>query len=220
MQTTLPLCIPARLITDGDTPMTLSQLFSHYGYIVLLLGSLCDGMPVMLFGGFAAHRGWLTLTPHVILAGAVGNFLAWCVWFFGARAVGERLLERRPRWAKAVEGIRPRLKRWEAPTVVLARFVPGVDTPAILALALSAIPVSCFLAWNAVGALLWAVAFGLLGYALGPAVQTLLGDVKRYEEPVGALLLTAGILWIAYYQWQRWRGQGGAGLRPGVGAQP
>ena len=151
--------------------MTLSQLFSHYGYVVLLLGSLFDGLPVMLFGGFAAHRGWLTLAPHVILAGTVGNFLAWVVWFSGARAVGERLLEKRPRWAKAVEGIGPKLQRWEAPTVVLARFVPGLDTPAILALALSSIPVPRFLAWNAVGALLWAVTFGLLGYALGPAVQ-------------------------------------------------
>ena len=200
--------------------MTLSQLFSHYGYVVLLLGSLCDGLPVMLFGGFAAHRGWLTLAPHVILAGAVGNFLAWVVWFSGARAVGERVLVKRPRWAKAVEGIRPRLERWEAPTVVLARFVPGLDTPAILAVALSSIPVPRFLAWNAVGSVLWAVTFGLLGYALGPTVQILLGDVQRYEEPVGALLLAAGVVWIAYHQWRRWRAQGTAVLPPALEVRP
>ena len=37
--------------------MDLPGLFSRYGYLMLLVGSLGEGMPIMLFGGFAAHRG-------------------------------------------------------------------------------------------------------------------------------------------------------------------
>jgi membrane protein DedA with SNARE-associated domain len=76
--------------------MDLDALFSRYGYLVLLLGSFADGTPVMLFGGFAAHRGWLVLVPYVILAGAVGNFLAGGAWFFAMRALGDKVLARRP----------------------------------------------------------------------------------------------------------------------------
>jgi membrane protein DedA with SNARE-associated domain len=52
--------------------LDLAELFSRYGYLMLLVGSLGEGMPIMLFGGFAAHRGWLTLVPWVILIGAIG----------------------------------------------------------------------------------------------------------------------------------------------------
>ena len=52
--------------------VSVEQLVEAYGYPVILLGTLVEGQPVMLFGGFAAHRGYLDLVPWVILAGAVG----------------------------------------------------------------------------------------------------------------------------------------------------
>jgi len=55
--------------------MDLADLFSRYGHLILLFGSLGQGVPIMLFGGFAAHRGWLALIPWVILIGAIGNAL-------------------------------------------------------------------------------------------------------------------------------------------------
>ena len=75
--------------------MNLEQLFAHYGYLALIFGSFADGTPIMLFGGFAAHRGWLVLVPCVILAGAVGNFLAAPAGSSAIRAAGRR----RPRRA-------------------------------------------------------------------------------------------------------------------------
>jgi hypothetical protein len=74
--------------------MDLAELFSHYGYLMLLVGSLGEGMPIMLFGGFAAHRGWLALVPWVILVRAIGNAVAQGIWFFAARAAGQRILEK------------------------------------------------------------------------------------------------------------------------------
>src|SRR5687767_11390221 len=113
--------------------MDLDDLFSRYGYLVLLLGSFADGTPVMLFGGFAAHRGWLVLVPYVILAGAVGNFLASGTWFFAMRSLGDKVLARRPRWAKEVAKVQPRLARWEAPVILGVRFVPGLATAGLVA---------------------------------------------------------------------------------------
>ena len=79
-----------------DVRMRTEELFSHYGYLMLLVGSLGEGMPIMLFGGFAAHRGWLVLMPPVILAGALGNAVAQGLWFFAARYAGEKIWRSAP----------------------------------------------------------------------------------------------------------------------------
>jgi membrane protein DedA with SNARE-associated domain len=183
----------------------LEGLFSRYGYLVLLLGSLADGTPVMLFGGFAAHRGWLVLVPSVVLAGACGNFLACAAWFFAARALGERILEKRPGWAKPVARMRARVERWQTPSVLAIRFVPGLAGAGFVAIALAGVPPGRFLALNAVGALIWAAVLGTLGYLLGNTVELLLGEIERYEQPVALTLLVATVAWIAYSRWRRRR---------------
>ena len=117
--------------------MDLPGLFSHYGYLMLLVGSLGEGMPIMLFGGFAAHRGWLALVPWVILIGAIGNAVAQGVWFYSARYAGRRILQKRTDWAVKVERADRLLDKWEAPVIVGARFIPGFSSTATIAVALS-----------------------------------------------------------------------------------
>ena len=184
--------------------MNLDQLFAHYGYAALLLGSLADGTPVMLFGGFAAHRGWLVLLPWVILAGAAGNFLACAGWFIAIRALGDGVLERRPEWAAQVARVRPLLQRFEAPVILGIRFLPGLALGGLIAIALSGISLRRFLALNAVAALAWAAAFGTLGYLLGNGVELLLGEIERYERPVALGLLALTVIWIGWRHAHRW----------------
>ena len=124
--------------------MRYEELFSHYGYLMLLVGSLGEGMPIMLFGGFAAHRGWLVLMPTVILAGALGNATAQGLWFFAARYAGEKILEKRADWARNVKHINGWVKRWEGLAVVGARFIPGMSSAAVIAIALSGISATRF----------------------------------------------------------------------------
>ena len=147
--------------------MDLPGLFSHYGYLMLLVGSLGEGMPIMLFGGFAAHRGWVALIPWVILMGAIGNAVAQGIWFFGARYAGRRILEKRVEWAANVERVEGLLKRWEALVIVGARFIPGFSSTPTVSVALSNISSMRFLVLNVIGAIVWALTLGLFGYALG-----------------------------------------------------
>ena len=68
--------------------VSIEALIEEYGYPLILVGSMVEGQPVMVFGGFAAHRGHLQLVPWVILAGAVGNFLGLQGWYLGGRRFG------------------------------------------------------------------------------------------------------------------------------------
>jgi hypothetical protein len=70
------------------------------------------------------------------------------------------------------------LKKWEAPVVIGARFIPGFSSTTTIAVALSAMSSLRFLTLNSIGALAWALTFGILGYALGEAIEELLGDIQ------------------------------------------
>jgi membrane protein DedA with SNARE-associated domain len=194
--------------------MSLEHVFAQYGYAALLFGSLADGTPVMLFGGFAAHRGWLQLLPWVIVAGAAGNFLASAGWFVAIRALGEGVLDRRPKWAAQVARVRPLLQRWGAWLILGIRFLPGLSLGGLIAVALSGISLQRFLVLNTVAALAWAAAFGTLGYLLGDSVERLLGEIERSERPVALALLGSTVLWIGWRQTRQWRRTGAAGRAP------
>jgi membrane protein DedA with SNARE-associated domain len=56
--------------------MHVEQLVQQYGYPMILLGTLFEGQPVMLFGGFAAHRGYLDLVPWASSLGRLAIFSA------------------------------------------------------------------------------------------------------------------------------------------------
>lgn len=190
--------------------MGVEHLLAKYGYLALVFGSFADGTPVMLLGGFAAHRGWLSL-PLVILAGAAGSFLAGAAWFLAARQIGTRLLALRPAWAAQVARVRPRLQRWDAPVILGVRFVPGLSLGGLLAAGLYGVPIVRFMTLNALAALGWAAIYGSLGYLLGRAIPHVLGEIERYERPVALLLLGAAVIWIGIVQSRRWRRHGATG---------
>ena len=178
--------------------MDLAELFSHYGYLMLLVSSLGEGMPIMLFGGFGSSRLARPCSVghsrrSVRQCGRAGR------WFFGARYAGRRILEKRVEWSANVERVGRLVKKWEAPVVIGARFIPGFSSTAMVTVALSKMSWIKFLVFNAIGALAWALTFGVLGYALGQAVEALLGDIERYEKPVAVALLIAAAIWIMWH---------------------
>lgn len=177
---------------------SVEQLVQHYGYPMVLLGTLFEGQPVMLFGGFAAHRGYLELVPWVILAGAVGNFLGFQAWFLAGRRFGRPLIERRPQWASRIATVQDWLARFEGPLIVGIRFMPGFDTVGTVAIAMSEVSTQRFTGLNALGALLWATVLAAAGYLLGNLLEAVLGDLGAIEKPllIGIVLFT--LAWIAW----------------------
>jgi membrane protein DedA with SNARE-associated domain len=168
----------------------------------------------MLFGGFAAHRGYLDLVPWVILAGAVGNFLGFQAWFLAGRKFGRPLIERRPQWAKRVEKVQDWLGRFESLLIVGIRFMPGFDTVGTVAIGMSRVSAQRFTVLNALGALLWAAILASGGYLLGNLLELMLGDLAVVEKPllIGIVVLT--VIWIVYCNGRHHLSASAAGAGP------
>ena len=81
-------------------------------------------------------------------------------------------------------------------TIVLARFVPVVRTFAPIVAGVSSMRYRTFVAYNVIGAFLWAIGVTLLGYWLGETVP----NIDKYLLPIifGIIVLSLVPVWVEY----------------------
>jgi membrane protein DedA with SNARE-associated domain len=176
----------------------LESFLAKYGYIAILLGTVFEGETIMIMGGFSAHRGYLDLLPWVILAGFVGNFIQNQVYFVLGRRYGTRTVEKHPEWKPRLQQVDRWLKRFQSPLIIAVRFVPGFRTIGGVAIGMSDVSTGRFTVFNVIGAVLWAVVIGFLGYLCGHALELIMGEIKHLEVPILVGIAVIGGLWLFF----------------------
>ncbi|MBN1534542.1 MAG: DedA family protein [Spirochaetes bacterium] len=180
----------------------MESFILQYGYPVIFFGTFFEGETVLVIAGFAAHRGYLDL--HLAIAAAfAGSLLGDQLYFFIGRYRGRALAERRPRLRKRLRRFNAMMDRYGTIIILGFRFVYGIRTISPFAIGMSSISAWRFLLLNTASAAVWAAAIGTAGYLFGNAVELLLGEVRRYELLVMALLLCAGITFVAVRRLRR-----------------
>ncbi|HPQ71569.1 MAG TPA: DedA family protein [bacterium] len=179
--------------------MTLEALIGSYGYPAIAVGTFFEGETILIVGGVAARLGYLRL-PRVILCAFVGTLIGDQLFFHLGRHRGDAFLRKRPAWQERLTVVRAKLNRHQTPVVLGFRFVYGMRTITPFAIGLTDIGAFRFLLLNVISAAVWASVIGLGGYFIGATLETILGDIKRYELIViGGLLLIGIIVWL----WRR-----------------
>lgn len=176
--------------------MSLESLVSSYGYLAVLLGTFLEGETILVLGGVAAKLGYLQL-PWVMLCALVGSFLGDQLFFWLGRWKGPGLLARRPAWQRRATQVEVRLLRHQVKLILGFRFLYGLRTVTPFVVGMSAVPARRFLVLNLLGAVLWSVVIGGLGYLFGHALEAMLGDIRRYEAwLLGGVLLAGVLVWL------------------------
>ncbi|MBI4021470.1 MAG: VTT domain-containing protein [Candidatus Aenigmarchaeota archaeon] len=164
-------------------------IFAESGIFV---GFFLPGDSLLFTAGLLASRGLLDiwiLLPLLAAAAITGD----SVGYWTGKRFGRKLFERpNSRLFK-----KERLARAEAfyqkhggKTIILARFIPVVRTFAPIAAGVALMRYRSFLAYNVVGALIWAVGITLAGFLLGSVIP----DVEAYLLPIiGIIVLTSFI---------------------------
>ena len=176
----------------------LESLLAKYGYIAILLGTVFEGETIMIMGGFSAHRGYLKLLPWVILAGFVGNFIQNQVYFILGRRYGTRTVEKHPDWKPRLQQVDRWLERFQSPLIIGVRFVPGFRTIGGIAIGMSDVSAGRFTIFNVIGAALWAIVIGFLGYLCGHALELIMGEIKHLEVQILVGIAVIGGLWLFF----------------------
>jgi membrane protein DedA with SNARE-associated domain len=173
--------------------MTLADLVAHYGYGAVFVGSLLEGESILLLGGAAAHRGYLSFIGVVALAfcgGALGDQILFVV----GRRHGSALLRRYPRLARRAEPIKRLIRQHQNLLIVGVRFMYGVRLIGPLVIGMSEVQAARFVALNLLGAALWAPLVVGTGYLFGHTLGWLFAGVERFELlALGLLVVVLGL---------------------------
>ena len=188
----------------------------HVGYLALaaLVGGESMGVPLpgesaLLAAALLAHQGRLNIAGVSAVAAAaavVGDNVGYLL----GRRLGPVLFTRP---GPLLVHRRRLLQRGEAffarhgpKAVFLARFFAGARVTAAWLAGVNRMPWRTFLLWNALGGVMWAITFGLLGFFLGAGAEQLVKAVGVY----GLLAMLALVAFAAALLWLR-RRRAGAG---------
>ena len=175
----------------------------------LLLGFLLPGDTLLIIAGLLTNTSrvfgmdvWL-----VALLIGVSAFLGGELGYYIGVKSGPALFERKQTGVLSstnVARVNVFFERFGPPAVVAARFVPVVRTVLPVAAGVARMPWSRYSLYNAVGALVWAFALTLLGYAVG-AIPPVADLVTRYIDVilVGVVVITAAITGGRYLRERR-----------------
>ena len=192
--------------------MTLPELIHSYGYIGVLIGTFLEGETTLLLAAFAAHQGYMEL-PYVMTAASIGSFCGDQSFFWMGRKRREKTLARHPALADRIERAEALLQRFRRLVMFFFRFMYGLRTVIPFAIGMSRVPAAEFITFSAMSSIVWAVLVAGGGYLFGNALQSRVGDMKRYELLVLAGIAGVGtVVWIVYLR-RRKQGRGGASPR-------
>ena len=180
----------------------LADLASPWGYVIVgvlamleaaaMVGLVVPGEAALLVGGFLASQGKADL-PLMMAVGAVGAIVGDSIGYEIGKHLGPSLRRSRlgqwvgdERWQRAEDYI----VRHGGRAVFFGRFI-GVLRALVPTIAgLSGMPYRTFLPWNAIGGLVWAPGFVLLGYAAGGSYH----KVGTWAGRASAVLLILVVL--------------------------
>jgi membrane protein DedA with SNARE-associated domain len=183
----------------GDITALLPDWLQTHGYWLLAIGCLLEGETVLLLAGFAAHRGRLDPFAVVAIAAAAG-FAGDQIAFWLGRWQGAALLQCWPSIGAQTDRLHGLMQRWGAAMVIGVRFAYGLRLAGPVLMGMSPLPAWRFALFNAIGALLWALVIGGIGWIFGQAAESLLGRVQQFEGLLLVLLAAAALGW---WWWRR-----------------
>lgn len=180
----------------------MTQLLAQHGVLLVFasvfvaqVGIPVPAVPVLIVAGAFVGNGQLSLAPVLVVA-VIASLCGDTPWYYAGRRFGYGILRTLCRIAiepdscvKQTESI---FERWGAPSLMVAKFIPGFATVAPPLAGTLKLPLPRFLAYSAVAALLWAGVPVITGMVLHAEVQW---AITRLEDMgLGALLLLGAIV--------------------------
>ncbi|MGA7802424.1 MAG: DedA family protein [Gammaproteobacteria bacterium] len=160
--------------------MTIESIISTYGYLAILIGVFVEGELVVMTAGFLAHRQILEL-HWVIGAALFGSLCTYQIFFLLGRTQGMRFVARRPRLKARLGRIQGLLEQHHTWVTLGYRALFGFRAMTPFALGMTDVSHRRFFALDLLPAVVWAITFSYLGYALGQGFEAVLADIHKYQ---------------------------------------
>ncbi len=184
------------------------QFLTLYGHVVLFgavfieqLGLPIPAGPLLVAAGALTASG--RLDPVLTIVGPTGAALAAnVIWYELGRRKGIRVLQLLCRISlepdSCVRQTENAFARHGARSLLVAKFVPGLNTVAPPLAGIFRMRLRRFVLFNLLGTALWVGFFVALGYSFSDQLASVAGEAPRLGARLGALVLGALAVWVAW----------------------
>lgn len=172
------------------------DLIIQYGYIILFLYSLGGGFVALIAASVLSYAEKMDLGLCMLTA-AVANFLGDMLLFYLARVQKTEVLKYLQKHRRKLALTHILMKKYGPPILILKKYIYGIKTLVPLAAGLTHFNVVKFTLLNAIGAIIWSVSIGAMGYFLGEffiAFFDFLSD-NSFIMPLFVVLVFGGLWW-------------------------
>ena len=183
----------------------------HYGYLLLFGWVLIEqgvlpipATPLLVASGALASQGRMHLAAAILIS-AVASLCADTFWYWFGKRRGGVVLNLLCRISlepdSCVRKTEATFTRFGARTLLICKFVPGLNTAAPTLSGMIGLKLPQFLAFDFAGALLWTGAFAALGFVFGKRIDRAAFYTQRFGGWMLVLFLTSVVAYVLY----RWR---------------
>jgi membrane-associated protein len=158
----------------------------------LLVGFFLPGDSLLFTAGFLASQGYMDikfLAPGVFIAAVLGNSTGYLIGHKWGRTLFTRPESKlfKPKHVAQAEAF---FEKHGGKAVTLAQFTPIIRTFVPVISGVGAMKFPKFIAFNVLGALVWAAGVTLAGYWLGSTIP----NVDKYLLPILAVIIVLSLL--------------------------
>ncbi|MCH5322677.1 MAG: DedA family protein [Helicobacter sp.] len=174
------------------------DLIAKYGYVILFLYSLGGGFIAIVGASVLSYLGKMDLILSLSVA-SLGNFIGDSVLFYLTRYQKKEMLPYLTKHRRKLAYIHLLMRKYGSVILVIKKYIYGFKTLVPLAVALTKYSFLKFSLYNAVGAILWSLSFGLGGYFLSEIMILGIDKLGEYPylAPIFVLFLFGGIwFWL------------------------
>ena len=193
----------------------LTALLTQYGLLLVFVnvflvqaGAPVPAVPTLLVAGALAVGGGPSL-PMIVGVAVIGSLLGDLIWYVAGRIYGLRVLQLLCRISispdSCVRQTESRFMRWGAPSLVIAKFVPGFATVAPPLAGAMRVTLGPFLGYSAISAALWSGVAAGAGTLFYRQIDWALAKLSEMGVYALILLAIALALFIAEKWWERRR---------------
>ena len=157
-------------------------------WVAVFARQLCLPVPavfILMTAGALAGRGELKF-GLILAVSTLGCLTANLIWFQAGRRWDSRIirllcsLSADPRFC--VQRARSSFERWGLPSVMVVKFLPGLDAITPPLAGAEGASRAIFLGYNTIGALLWSSVYVGLGYFFADRLDTVAAILSRFSS--------------------------------------
>ncbi|QJC30541.1 DedA family protein [Enterobacteriaceae endosymbiont of Neohaemonia nigricornis] len=172
--------------------LNFTKIITHYGYLMVFLGSLIEGETFVIIAGLLANKNMLSFYKIVIIA-VIGSFIGDQFLFYLGQRYSTQILYFLNKYNFKIKKYYNIIRNYPYIFILVIRFIYGLRLVGPIIIGIINVSLLEFIIFNIIGAIIWAFIFTSAGYFFGGIITTLIIDLNKI---IKYLLCTIIILFI------------------------